>query len=97
MWIYIPDLEENKEAWVGTISSHDGPNSWWGFELIRHTDVNDMYRTAPFDNQSTVIGLLDHQRHALSFARWFIMLIPVRWACVFKLRAFVSRVNFKLY
>ncbi|WP_339030232.1 hypothetical protein WI604_03170 [Bradyrhizobium symbiodeficiens] len=62
MWIYIPDNDDEKEAWVGTLTPHDGPNSWWGFELIRHTDVKSLYRTSPFDKRSSVIGLLDHQR-----------------------------------
>lgn len=62
MWIYIPDNGDEKDAWVGTLTPHEGPDSWWGFELIRHADMKSLYRTSPFDKRSSVIGLLDHQR-----------------------------------
>lgn len=62
MWIYIPDKRGDREAWVGTISSQAGPKTKWSFELIRHVEPKDLYRTTPFEVGNTVIGLLDHQR-----------------------------------
>lgn len=61
MWIYIPEDDE-KEAWVGTVSVPEGPKSGWNFELIRHVEFEDLYRTKPFDEKDTVIGLLDYQQ-----------------------------------
>jgi hypothetical protein len=60
MWTYIPD-EEGKEAWTGQLTSPGGPKSLWRFELIRHADQTDLYRTNPFGDGRPVIGLLDLQ------------------------------------
>ncbi len=63
MWIYVPDRNEKNDPWVGKISSDESPKSSWTFELIRHTDIENMYQTSPFDKKGTVVGLLDHQRN----------------------------------
>ena len=63
MWICVEDTDSAKEAWVGTITPHEGPNTWWEFELIRRAEMKDIYRKNPFEGgQSTVVGLLDYQR-----------------------------------
>ena len=63
MWVYIPDYDETKEPWIGTLSRPESLKSWWSFELIRHVDtLADVYRTDPFDERGTVIGLFDHQQ-----------------------------------
>lgn len=67
MWIYIPDVDNEKEAWVGTISPPEGPKSRGSFELIRHVNPTDMYLTSPFERRKSVIGLLDHQRPCTLF------------------------------
>ena len=62
MWIYIPDPDETKDPWIGTLSRPENQKSMWSFELIRHVDAAGVYQTDPFNERGTVIGLLDHQQ-----------------------------------
>jgi hypothetical protein len=61
VWIYIPDKDETKEPWIGTITPPERSGSLWSFELIRHVDPSDTHFT-PFDDATTAIGLLNHQQ-----------------------------------
>lgn len=62
MWIYIPDLDEKKEAWVGAVEPPTTPGASWTFELIRHVEIADAYDVSTVDGRAAVLGLLNHQQ-----------------------------------
>ena len=55
MWVFVPDTDDEKEAWVGQLTQREDSNSLWGFELIRHADEKELYRITPFDGGGTVM------------------------------------------
>jgi hypothetical protein len=62
VWIYIPDLDDKKEPWIGTVVPPARPGESWTFELIRHVEIADMYDASTLDERPGVVGLLNHQQ-----------------------------------
>ncbi|WP_372784583.1 hypothetical protein [Phenylobacterium sp.] len=62
MWIFIPDLDDSKEPWVGTVTPPAQPGASWTFELIRQVEESVSYDASTLDNRPAVIGLVNYQQ-----------------------------------
>ena len=58
----IEASEVGRQPWVGVISPPDRSGASWGFEMIRHVDIQDAYVIDPLDGPETVCAMLDFQQ-----------------------------------